>query len=124
MGAGDSVRADGGTRTPDPFITSEVLYQLSYVGVRRNDSRVPPLEIRVARTIRQRLLGLALRGRPGHGLLIPRCRSVHTFGMRYPLDLHWLAADGTVLRIDRGVRPWRVRSCRAASAVVEYPARD
>ena len=29
------LRADGGTRTPDPFITSEVLYQLSYVGVRR-----------------------------------------------------------------------------------------
>ena len=26
------VRADAGTRTPDPFITSEVLYQLSYVG--------------------------------------------------------------------------------------------
>jgi len=25
-------RADAGTRTPDPFITSEVLYQLSYVG--------------------------------------------------------------------------------------------
>ena len=25
-------QADGGTRTPDPFITSEVLYQLSYVG--------------------------------------------------------------------------------------------
>src|ERR1700733_10523488 len=27
-------QADAGTRTPDPFITSEVLYQLSYVGVR------------------------------------------------------------------------------------------
>ncbi len=27
------MRADGETRTPDPFITSEVLYQLSYVGV-------------------------------------------------------------------------------------------
>jgi hypothetical protein len=26
-------RADGETRTPDPFITSEVLYQLSYVGM-------------------------------------------------------------------------------------------
>src|SRR4029077_10957271 len=26
------LRADGETRTPDPFITSEVLYQLSYVG--------------------------------------------------------------------------------------------
>ena len=27
-----TLKADGGTRTPDPFITSEVLYQLSYVG--------------------------------------------------------------------------------------------
>src|SRR4051794_11960885 len=30
--AGPTRRADAGTRTPDPFITSEVLYQLSYVG--------------------------------------------------------------------------------------------
>ena len=29
---GALVRADGGTRTPDPIITSDVLYQLSYVG--------------------------------------------------------------------------------------------
>ena len=29
-------KADAGTRTPDPFITSEVLYQLSYVGVCRS----------------------------------------------------------------------------------------
>jgi hypothetical protein len=27
-----SHEADGGTRTPDPIITSDVLYQLSYVG--------------------------------------------------------------------------------------------
>jgi hypothetical protein len=31
-------RADAGTRTPDPFITSEVLYQLSYVGATLNAS--------------------------------------------------------------------------------------
>ena len=31
-----SVRADARTRTGDPFITSEVLYQLSYVGVCRD----------------------------------------------------------------------------------------
>ncbi len=30
------LRADAGTRTPDPFITSEVLYQLSYVGICRD----------------------------------------------------------------------------------------
>jgi hypothetical protein len=31
--------ADAGTRTPDPFITSEVLYQLSYVGTRRHGTQ-------------------------------------------------------------------------------------
>jgi hypothetical protein len=30
------VRADAGTRTPDPLLTMEVLYQLSYVGARRS----------------------------------------------------------------------------------------
>ena len=32
LGYAESWRADAGIRTPDPFITSEVLYQLSYVG--------------------------------------------------------------------------------------------
>ena len=47
------------------------------------------LEVPVATTRLSRLLGLALlrRRRAGAGLLIPRCRSVHTFGMRFPLDL-------------------------------------
>src|SRR5271155_1886994 len=34
-------RADAGTRTPDPFITSEVLYQLSYVGAATDASGAP-----------------------------------------------------------------------------------
>ena len=33
-------RADGETRTPDPFITSEVLYQLSYVGILLRGARL------------------------------------------------------------------------------------
>ena len=36
-----AVEADGRTRTGDPFITSEVLYQLSYVGERpANPTRI------------------------------------------------------------------------------------
>jgi hypothetical protein len=34
-------RADAGTRTPDPIITSDVLYQLSYVGGGTQSSRAP-----------------------------------------------------------------------------------
>jgi uncharacterized membrane protein (UPF0127 family) len=81
------------------------------------------LPIILADTPRRRLRGLlGHRTPPSHALLLDPCRSVHTFGMRFALDLHWLDADGRPLRVDRAVRPWRVRACRAARAVVEVPS--
>jgi uncharacterized protein len=81
------------------------------------------MHIRVARSARSRLLGLAFReAAPDTALLLPRCRSVHTFGMRFPLDLVWLDAADRVLAVDEGVRPWRVRVRRDAVAVVEVAA--
>jgi len=78
------------------------------------------MQIRVAHGV-GRLVGLAGRRDPGGaaGLVLPRCRSVHTFGMRFALDLVWLDAGGAVVRVDRRVRPFRVRSCRAARSVLE-----
>ena len=72
-------------------------------------------------TFAQRLRGLAFAP-PRGPLHIPRCRSVHTFGMRYPLDLIWLDARGRVVRVDLAVPPRRVRACRAARSVIEIPA--
>jgi uncharacterized membrane protein (UPF0127 family) len=69
----------------------------------------------------QRLRGLAFAG-PRGPLHIPRCRSVHTFGMRYALDLVWLDARGRIVRVDLAVPPRRVRTCRAARSVIEIPA--
>jgi uncharacterized protein len=82
------------------------------------------VEIRVARSRRSRLVGLALRRRPPPdlALLLPRCRSVHTFGMRFALDLVWLDRAGRVVAIERGVAPWRLRVRRDAAAVLEAPA--
>jgi uncharacterized membrane protein (UPF0127 family) len=82
------------------------------------------LDVRLASSPLARLLGLAgLREPPaGTALLLAGTRSIHTCGMRFALDLVWLADDGRVVRVDRGVRPWRVRGCRAARAVVELPS--
>jgi uncharacterized membrane protein (UPF0127 family) len=81
------------------------------------------LRLVVAARPRARLLGLAgLRAPPVDvALLLPGCRSVHTFGMRWPLDLVWLDGDGHPARVDRAVPPRRVRGCRGARAVVEVP---
>jgi uncharacterized membrane protein (UPF0127 family) len=72
---------------------------------------------------RARGLGLAWLGEigPECALLIARCRSVHTFGMRFALDLVWLDATGAVLRVDR-VGPRRVAGCRSARSVLETRA--
>ena len=57
-----------------------------------------------------------------HALLIPRCFSVHTFGMRFALDLIWLGKGGTVVRVDREVPAGRMRLCVRARSVVETVA--
>jgi hypothetical protein len=80
--------------------------------------------VRVAGSFRERLIGLAFRRQPpADGLLLPGTRSVHTFGMRFALDLHWLDGDGAVVRVDRAVPPRRVRTCLRARSVLELPSR-
>ena len=71
-----------------------------------------------------RLAGLAgLRSMPPRtGLLIPGCRSVHTFGMRFGLDLVWLDGEGQIVDVSASVGPRRVVSRGHARAVVESPA--
>ena len=78
-------------------------------------------EVPVAVSARSRLLGLARLGpaQAGRGLLIPGCRSIHTFGMRFPLELFFLDPSGRVVRWERRVGPGRVLFERRARAVLE-----
>jgi hypothetical protein len=81
------------------------------------------LEVPVAIGLRARTLGLSHLDRDdaGPGLLIPRCASVHTFGMRFPLDIHFLDSEGAILSSRYAVPPRRFAACRGASAVLEIP---
>jgi trehalose synthase len=80
-------------------------------------------EVPVASTRCARLLGLANLplDDAGPGLLIPRCRSVHTFGMRFPLDLVFLDRAGRPVSFRRAVPPRRVAWDRRACSVLELP---
>ncbi len=81
-------------------------------------------EVRVATGFRARLLGLSHldREQAGSGLLIPRCSGVHTFGMRFALDLVFLDREDRICSVRREVQPRRFVSVRRASAVLELPA--
>ena len=86
--------------------------------------RVLGREVPVATGFGARLLGLSRLSREaaGPGLLIPSCSSVHTFGMRFALDLFFLDGDGRPLAVRRRVRPRRFVSHRGARAVLEIPS--
>jgi hypothetical protein len=77
----------------------------------------------VAVNLPSRLLGLALLRpeRAGEGLLIPRCRSVHTFGMRFPIHVVFCDRELRPVSVHGSVPPRRLVRDRRAEAVVELP---
>jgi len=77
-----------------------------------------------ARTLGRRMRGLLGRDGlpPGGGLMIERCASIHTFFMKFPLDVLFLSDDLTVRRMFRHLKPWRLVVAFGARHVVELPA--
>jgi len=82
---------------------------------------------RVARaaSARDRLVGLLDRTRlePGEGLWLNPCGSVHTWGLRFPIDVLFLDAGGRVLALRSPLPPWRVALApRGTHSVLEVAA--
>jgi len=61
----------------------------------------------VARTRAARARGLLGRTGIDGALVIENCRSVHTIGMKFPIDVAYLDADGVVLKVAH-MRRYRV----------------
>jgi hypothetical protein len=72
------------------------------------------LDAWIAESLAARLVGLAfVPGLPdGRALLLPRCRSVHTVAMRFPIDIAFLtwppAPDCEIMAVEVGVPPLRI----------------
>ena len=58
---------------------------------------------------------------PDSGMLIDSAPPVHTFFMRFPIDVVLLDRDWKVVRVRHGLRPWRVAGARGAVAALELP---
>jgi uncharacterized membrane protein (UPF0127 family) len=50
------------------------------------------------------------------------CESVHTFFMRFPIDLVYLSRDLKVKKVRHAVGPWRLSACLTAHSLIELPA--
>ncbi len=83
-----------------------------------------PIRWRHASTFMARLRGLLFHGPlgPGEALRISPCNAIHTMGMRYAIDVVFVAPDGRVLKVVHALPPWRMVSCRQAAEVIELAA--
>ena len=85
------------------------------------DNRESAVTVTTASSFVERLKGLL-----GHrvlpaseALLIERCGSVHTIGMRFAIDVVFLNRQHQVLKVVGGLQPQRLAMCVGATSVLE-----
>jgi len=59
---------------------------------------------------------------PGEGLWIVPCESVHTFFMRFAIDLVYLDRQKRIRKLRGSVAPWRLSMCLSAHSILELPS--
>jgi uncharacterized membrane protein (UPF0127 family) len=80
--------------------------------------------IEIALDSRSRRRGLLGRTEmaPGSAMVIAPCSAIHTFFMRFPIDVAFVKKDGRVARAYGAVAPWRMRGALGGYAALEFPA--
>ena len=83
---------------------------------------VPDLEVAVESATRKKGLlgreGLA----DGSGLAIAPTNAVHTFFMRFPIDILFITRAGEVVKVRQAVPAWRMAAAFRGYAVIELAA--
>lgn len=79
--------------------------------------------IETAESSAQRRTGLLKHEKleDGAGLWIIPCESVHSFFMKFAIDLIYLDRKHTVRKVVRALRPWGMSICLSAHSILELP---
>jgi hypothetical protein len=87
----------------------------------------------IATGVLPRMIGLLNRAalQPGEALVLPRCNAIHTWFMRFPIDVLFLSCQPSaisdqpktwvVVKAIPSVRPFRLAWAPGADTVVELP---
>src|SRR5215204_4445846 len=57
-----------------------------------------------------------------NALIIAPSNAVHTFFMRFPIDVAFVGRDGRIIKIRAALPPWRMTASLRGFAVIELPA--
>ena len=88
----------------------------------QRSGRVLASQAKIAMDLRSRSVGLLNRTSldDEEALLIYPCNSIHTFFMKFPIDVAFLDKNNKVVKIVANIKPWRLESCHfIAKATLE-----
>jgi uncharacterized membrane protein (UPF0127 family) len=91
----------------------------------KTQNRVLVGNCRIARSFFSRFMGLMGRKSlpADEAILFPKCNSVHTMFMRFPIDVVLVDAQGRVVGVDVAMKPWRMMMPRKNTKhIIELPA--
>ncbi|MCH8990751.1 MAG: DUF192 domain-containing protein [Acidobacteria bacterium] len=100
------------------------MHTLRAINISKEDRVIARRIVRVE-TSAERRRGLLGREQldPDEGIYIVPCEWIHTFGMKFPIDVAFLASDGRVLAMHHGLRPRRLsKIVLRAEGVLELAA--
>ncbi len=84
------------------------------------------ITVKHATTFYERLRGLAFHDEGflagNEALCFVSCRSIHTFGMRFSIDVAFIDREGEVVRVARALKPGKIMSCTRSHLVIERSA--
>lgn len=70
-----------------------------------------------------RFKGFMLKKEADYALLFKNCKSVHTFFIRFDLDIIYLDKENKVIKIIKQLKPFRVAMCvKNAVSILEIPS--
>lgn len=78
-----------------------------------------------ARSLKSRMIGLLAHTslEPGTGLWISPCSSIHTFFMRFSIDVVFISSTYTILKTYEDLKPFRLSAwVTKAAGVLELPS--
>lgn len=90
----------------------------------QRDRSLVARRIEVAADSKSRRKGLLGRDAmaPGEALVIAPCGGIHTFWMRFAIDVIFVKKDGRVVKCVESIPPWRIALAVTAYAAIELPA--
>jgi uncharacterized membrane protein (UPF0127 family) len=81
------------------------------------------IKIITAKSFAARFIGFMFKKPKNYAIVFNNCKSVHTFFMRFNLDIIYLNRDNEIVKIIKEVKPYRFTlPCKNAVSILEIPS--